>query len=1112
MNLTNYYSIATRHQRSTRVNSDLSVDFFSGLVYHGTAQTTLETLIRQYAQSGQRAYTLTGPYGSGKSTIALLLTGLLHSEPAIRSAALEVINSDTTELLTKSVDFSKGWLQIRSVGGVNGPLEAFWQATLVALDEHPNTKFLFEKYNRLKINSDSQLIEIWSSLFSEVRQYVDGVLVIADEMGKSLEFINKNKGDLHLFQDIAEILGRIDTPVIFLGLLHQAFSEYAKGRGTKLQEEWGKIQGRYNDILYNVSTDETVALIGKSIVRHGVVNTSDEYVASVLEALNDSFERKEQLRSRLLQCIPIHPLTALLLGPLSKRRFSQNERSTFSFLNSHEQHSFQLFLKNSIDLNARYDLIDLWDYLEANLEHTILSSPDGHAWAAATESIRIAKQKDLPSKAISILKTIALITLFGRPANLTASESLLLTATEVADKDELNLYLELLKEKSCIIYRKHISSWVVFEGSDLDIPALIENKMEQLQDTDEAISYISFSEQVIAKGHYHTFGTLRWAEKKILSSITDETLWLPIGNGGFSRFALLLSYETDQSLIEMSKKNKRTIVSCAKNAQDIHVLARECYALELIKSDKEIGRILQHDKVAQKEYEGRKQNSQNALAEAIHSAFNNADWYYDGKVFTNKSLSQITSYAADQIFSRTPQIKNELVNRNKLSGTAVSALKKLLEAMLNHEVEENLGIEGFPPEMSMYISCLRKTDIHSAVGENGCHWFTKDLAPELDAIFSEALALIKKSKDSKVPLSKIIDVWSQPPYGLTQGVILIFLLAFLKSQGQDIAYYEKDLHGDFAFIAEPDVDYVHKLIRSPHEIAVKHIELAKEDLGWLQKLAVFAATESNRQVLNNILAVATPLVTIVHNLPQWVKNAHSFVEGDVLKNKLVLNVRDLFLQANDPHSLLMNDLVNIIDPKNKFSHNERIDILADSFKILRDKHEQMLTNIKDKVKAIFPESGQELNQMCLAVEQKSGDIRLKAFARELAKSETGLSEWLESIIQIVIGRGKQNWNEGLLLTASNKISDFSQDFLSVVKSQSENSSVCSLGHKTKLVSLVLEGDDGKLQSYKKEIRLVDEDKLVSTRTAVEVQLQGLDEFERIHVLQHILKETLEAQG
>ncbi|MBF4260300.1 hypothetical protein EAY18_29010, partial [Vibrio anguillarum] len=128
----------------------------------------------------------------------------------------------------------------------------------------------------------------------------------------------------------------------FLGLLHQAFSEYAKERGTKLQDEWAKIQGRYSDILYNVSTDETVALISNSIKTTQQKVSDDPLVSRVLKALVDKKERKELLKSRLDQCVPLHPLTALLLGPIAKRRFSQNERSTFSFLNSYEQFSFQL--------------------------------------------------------------------------------------------------------------------------------------------------------------------------------------------------------------------------------------------------------------------------------------------------------------------------------------------------------------------------------------------------------------------------------------------------------------------------------------------------------------------------------------------------------------------------------------------------------------------------------------------------------------------------------------------------------------------------------------------------------------------------------------------------
>lgn len=1117
MTLNKQYSIATRQQRSTRIDSDLSSNFFEGLVYHGTAQSALETLFRQYAQVNQSAYTLTGPYGSGKSTISLLLTGLLHEKSELRDAALEVINLESTTLLNNSIPYSKGWLQIRSVGGVNNPIATFWEATLVALAEHSSTQELNKKYRRITIKDESHLIEAWEELFREVKPLVDGVLLIADEMGKSLEFINKNRGELHLFQDLAEVLGRIDTPVIFLGLLHQAFSEYAKDRGTKLQEEWGKIQGRYNDILYNVSTDETVALIGQSITHiDSIDNSKDSTVQLVLDALIDSPERKKRLQQRLEQCVPLHPLTALMLGPISKRRFSQNERSTFSFLNSHEQYSFQMFLKGNTGREKRYCLENLWDYLETNLEHAILGSPDGHAWAAATESIRQANKKQLPAEAIEVLKSIALITLFGKQANLSATNEMLLASCKIDDNNVLNECLEALKKASCIIYRKHRSSWMVFEGSDLDIPGLIEEKIEQQGQSNEAIKHIVFSKQVIAKGYYHQIGTLRWAEQSIINSFDLDIGRQMIAQrkGEFANMVLLMQPIESEALKKLTKEEPTLILANAKHPEEILSLAKELYALELIKSDKEIGSVLQHDNVAQKEYNGRLNNAEVALNNAINEAFNSATWYCCGDINQSSTLSRTVSKAAHKVFSATPKIMNELVNRNKLSGTAVSALKKLLEAMLNCENKENLGITGHPPELSMYVSCLKKTDIHTFKAERSVHWHSENANPKLAKLFDTAFDFLEQRAGSNVRLSEIIELWTKAPYGVTQGVAPIFLLAFLRSLGQKIAFYEKDLGGEFAFIAKPDVDYVYKLIKNPHDLAVKFIKLANSERQWLQFLGTFTATETKRDVTNNVLSVATPLVTTMHNLPNWVKNAHVFIEGKHKENKQVVAVRDLFLQANDPHALLIKDLPKVLDPKNELDTYQKIDVLKKCFEILNQKHDQMLLEVKDKVKSIFPETGEELVNMCKLVEDKSGDIRLKAFARELGKSENSLLQWLESIIQIVVGRNKQSWNEGTLLSAPTKISEFAQDFLSVVKSANTSSPIDRQAkvNKTKLVSLVLEDNDGKLKSYKKEVRVSNESNTQPATDNVKDSLSLLTEFERIHVLQTLLKEALEAQG
>nr|WP_159466399.1 hypothetical protein [Scandinavium goeteborgense] len=1116
MTLSKQYSIATRHQRSTRIDSDLSADFFPGLVYHGTAQATLETLFRQYGQTGQSAFTLTGAYGSGKSTVALLLAGLLHADADIRSSALNAINDESKTLLEECPPYQEGWLQIRSVGGVSGPIESFWNATLRALEEHPKTfkvSVLLEKYSKANIESDRELIRTWKALFEDVAPYVDGVLIIADEMGKSLEYINRSGGDLHLFQDIAEELSRIDTPVIFLGLLHQAFSEYAKERGTKLQDEWAKIQGRYSDILYNVSTDETVALISNSIKTILPQSSSDQLVQCVLGALDDKQQRKELLLSRLEQCTPLHPLTALLLGPIAKRRFSQNERSTFSFLNSHEQFSFQLFLQQTSDQNARYDLSRLWDYLEANMEHAILGSPDGHAWATAADAIRKALKQDFSPQCIQLIKAIALITLFGKPANLTATEKLLLTATEITEQEQLNVCLQQLKEASCIVFRKYLSSWVVFEGSDLDIAGLVEEKIDQLHNSHEAIERINFSSQVIAKGHYHEFGTLRWAAQTVavqLSHIEINTL-ITSRNGEFADFLLLLKEESEERLMELTRNDKSLIIACAPNASEIISLANEKYALDLIKSDKITGAALTHDKVAREEFRARTFNAESTLETALTSAFNNALWIHNGVVFDKETISEIATIAADSIFHQTPKILNELVNRNKLSGTAVSALKKLLEAMLDDEDSEDLGIEGFPPEKSMYISCLKNTSIHSAEGENGQHWFRDHLDKKLNAVFAAAEQRLKDRHGDGVILSEITELWARAPFGLTKGVIPIFLLAFLKSMGEQIAYYEKDMSGEFSFIAKPDSDYVHKLIKSPGDLAAKYIVLENDEKEWLQNLAIFAAAETNRNISNNILSVATPLVTTIHNLPQWVKNAHHIVPDNDKRNKTYLRIRDLFLQANDPHTLLIKELREELITFGVIDFTSQIDLLEDCFKTLRQKHEQMLAVIKTKVKTIFPENGEELAQMCQYVEQNSGDLRLKAFARELAKSDTGLLQWLESMIQIVIGRGKQNWNEGILQTASNKISDYAQDFLTVVKSQHSNGNT-SNSAKTKLVSLVLEDDDGKLTSFKREVRAIETDELQCTMNTIENQLSGLDDFYKINILQKLLRKSLEAKS
>jgi len=84
-NVSRSIRVAARFQRSVQLESDLSrEDALDGYVLNDSGALALETIARYLNSSQQRAFTWTGPYGGGKSTLALALAQLAGGAPAIR--------------------------------------------------------------------------------------------------------------------------------------------------------------------------------------------------------------------------------------------------------------------------------------------------------------------------------------------------------------------------------------------------------------------------------------------------------------------------------------------------------------------------------------------------------------------------------------------------------------------------------------------------------------------------------------------------------------------------------------------------------------------------------------------------------------------------------------------------------------------------------------------------------------------------------------------------------------------------------------------------------------------------------------------------------------------
>ena len=141
--------------------------------------------------------------------------------------------------------------------------------------------------------------------------------------------------------------------------------EYASALGRSVQEDWQKVQGRFEDIPFSINSEEAINLIAKAINRKTKVNGKIKNLSKTIGKLINGGKSNSSLINTISQCYPLHPLVSLLLSPLSKQRFSNNERSIFSFLNSGEPNGFLHFLKNSNPKKENlYTLDKLFDYLQ----------------------------------------------------------------------------------------------------------------------------------------------------------------------------------------------------------------------------------------------------------------------------------------------------------------------------------------------------------------------------------------------------------------------------------------------------------------------------------------------------------------------------------------------------------------------------------------------------------------------------------------------------------------------------------------------------------------------------------------------------------------------------
>ena len=114
--LRHWVSVDAGYQRSMRLDRDASdAGVLAGYVAQTTCLNALQTMATHINSSRQRSFTWTGPYGCGKSSLALVLSSLLGKGPR-RDEAARILSLADEEAVSRAFASREGWKQILMVG------------------------------------------------------------------------------------------------------------------------------------------------------------------------------------------------------------------------------------------------------------------------------------------------------------------------------------------------------------------------------------------------------------------------------------------------------------------------------------------------------------------------------------------------------------------------------------------------------------------------------------------------------------------------------------------------------------------------------------------------------------------------------------------------------------------------------------------------------------------------------------------------------------------------------------------------------------------------------------------------------------------------------------
>ena len=661
---------------------------------------------------------------------------------------------------------------------------------------------------------------------------------------------------------------------------------------------------------------------------------------------------------------------------------------------------------------------DLHDYFLLNQSHGFSDPLTYKRWLEVVTALN-RLEAEVDADEVKLLKTIGLLNLIGAQRGLKASHAVL----QVLFGENLPRLLENLQQQSLITYRQFNKEYRVWQGSDFDINAAMQSMRMEFDDLPlaQTINEIQPLNAFLVRGITIETGITRSFSPLFIDQYTDRSI--------FSRedypLSILFYLSSDEN--DKLKSTQITEMGCynivAECPVDFTNHIRESVLEHLILQELPNRHTEIHDDTVIK-YEYQQwlsiaEQRSHTIFRSLMESPEHLTWHFDQPRVINHRYDlqrELTRWVKNECYPDAPTVRNELINCEKPSTSAVTGRKRLIDAMLSQANQEKLGIEKTPAELSIYLSVLRRSGLHRK--EQG-HWGffppASDDPATLYPLWQKMDELLGTGGKAQIPVQDLYKTLQQPPFGIPAGILPVLLVAYLLANQRSVALYQEGV-----FCDELTQDMIAMLVKRPVYFSLERFDLSGVrgelfDQYFRQVIGKSISEDAS------LLEIVKPLIRFINQLPPYSRQ-----NGDV--SSVTQNVRAAFVQAQSPGVLLFRALPKAcgIEPQ-AFEAGDSsvvesfIKTLVQALRELNQAYPRLITHWQQLISnGLLDEPVSDLADLRLALRNRYQGLDrltpdqkvLGAFIRRITEASDKTDEaWLMSIGTLLSGVPAEKWSD-----------------------------------------------------------------------------------------------------